>query len=435
MSRFMIEGGRALSGTVKPSGNKNEALPALMSCLLTDEPIVLHRIPQIKDVLTTCHILEGIGVQVDWINEDSVRLCAKQAHSYKPDPELCSHVRASILLLGGLLSRFGKIELPLPGGDVIGARRIDTHFEVVQALGGTLQFDHVITGQIEKIQGTDVYLDEPSVTATENAILLAVLCEGKTTLYNAACEPHVNGLCQLLKSMGAKIEGIGSNQLKITGVPALHGTEYTIGPDYLEIGSFLCLGAIAGGKVEIESVPLHDMRFILKTLSRIGINPTITVESASDQEATGRLSIDGSNPIKMQTDISRRIGTVYSGPWPAFSSDLMSVAIVAATQAEGTLIFHEKMYEGRMFFTDKLMAMGANIVLCDPHRVVVTGSCPLSSSRISSPDVRAGMALLMAALIAKGTSLIGNIYQIERGYYQVEKKLQALGAAITRMPS
>jgi UDP-N-acetylglucosamine 1-carboxyvinyltransferase len=424
MSKYIIEGGKTLSGTIIASGNKNEVLPALMACLLTDETITLHRVPKINDVEATLSILRLLGVQADWKGDSTVELNARSAHSYKPDPTLCSHIRASILLLGPLLSRFGKIELPLPGGDVIGARRIDSHFEVIEAMGGKLQFGHPICGSIEKIKGTEVYLDEPSVTATENLLMLAVLAEGTSTLFNAACEPHIVGLCHLLNRMGAKISGIGSNHLKIIGVQKLRGAEHTIGPDFMEVGSFLCLGAIANnGPIHIEGSENSDLRFILKTFARLGIHPTLSTNS---------LNIEGKQEINMQNAIGGRVATVYSGPWPAFPTDLMSVAIVAGTQAKGTMIFHEKMYEGRMFFTDKLMSMGANIVLCDPHRIVVTGPTPLLAARMSSPDVRAGMAMVIAALIAQGTSIIDNVYQIERGYCRIFEKLISLGAAIRR---
>ena len=423
MARYIIEGGHPLSGTIIPSGNKNEVLPALMACLLTDETVILHRVPRINDVETSLAILTQLGAQVDWIGDSSVQINAKSAHSYKPDASLCAHIRASIMLLGPLLARFGKVELPPPGGDVIGARRIDTHFEGIEALGGVLEFGNPIIGSIKKIKGADIYLDEPSVTATENLLMLSVRAEGKTRLYNAACEPHVVGLCHMLNKMGARISGIGSNHLEITGVTELHGAEHTIGPDFMEIGSFLCLGAVAGGVFEIEGTQNSDLRFILKTFARIGIVPTVQENS---------LHIDGRTELSMQAGIGGRVGTVYSGPWPAFPTDLMSVAIVAGTQARGTMIFHEKMYEGRMFFTDKLMSMGANIVLCDPHRVVVTGPNQLVASRMSSPDVRAGMSMLIAALIAKGTSVIDNIYQIERGYCRIYEKLLPLSAAIKR---
>ncbi|MFK7826747.1 MAG: UDP-N-acetylglucosamine 1-carboxyvinyltransferase [Oligoflexales bacterium] len=424
MWKFHIEGGHPLNGSVRPGGNKNEALPALMTCLLTDEVVCLKRIPRIGDVLTVCDTLADLGVEVEWTSEDSLSLCAKNNKHYKPDKELCSHVRASILFLGPLLSRFGKVELPLPGGDVIGARRIDTHFEGMELLGAKLNFGNPITGELKTLTGTDLYLDEPSVTATENLLLLSVRCQGKTVIHNAASEPHVSGLCRLLNRMGAKVSGIGSNRLEIQGVEKLNGAEHQISSDFMEVGSFLCLGAIGRGKITIEDVETHDLRFILKTLSRLGIEPLVSESS---------LQIDGTKELLMQRDLSGRITSIYSGPWPAFPTDLMSVAIVAASQAQGNILFHEKMFEGRMFFTDKLMAMGAGIVLCDPHRAVISGPSRLSGSRMSSPDVRAGMALLMAAAIAHGTSEILNIDQIERGYFQIEKKLEALGAAIKKV--
>lgn len=424
MYKFVIEGGRPLNGSVRPSGNKNEALPSLFACLLTDQPVTLKRMPRIGDVLTVCKILEGIGVKTEWTTEDTLVLDAANASSFKPEPELAAKVRASIMMLGPLLARFGKVELALPGGDVIGARRIDTHWEGIEALGGVLHLDRHITGSIDRIVGTEIFMDEPSVTATENLLLLSVLCEGKTVLHNAASEPHVVGLCNLLNVMGAKISGMGSNRLEIEGVTSLKGAEHTIGPDFMEVGSFLCLGAIGKGKVTIEDVHIEDLRFPLKVLARLGIVP---------RHVGNSLVIDGTKPLLIKKDIGDRIGTIYSGPWPAYPTDLMSVAIVAATQAAGTAIFFEKMYEGRMFFTDKLMGMGANIVLCDPHRVVITGPSQLYATSMSSPDVRAGMALLMAACIALGKSEIHNIYQIERGYQAIDKKLESLGAAIRKV--
>jgi UDP-N-acetylglucosamine 1-carboxyvinyltransferase len=424
MHKFVIEGGRPLHGSVRPSGNKNEALPALCACLLSDEPVTLRRMPRIGDVLTMLEILQGIGVKVEWTDQETVVLDASKANSWHPNYALCAKVRASIMLLGPLLARFGQVELAPPGGDVIGARRIDTHWEGIVALGGILSLDRVITGRMPKIVGTDFYLDEPSVTATENLVMLATRAEGTTTLHNAASEPHVVGICRLLNSMGAKITGIGTNRLKIEGVTSLKGTDHTIGADFMEVGSFLCLGAIAKGKITVSDVNVEDMRYPLKVLGRLGINPEIGENS---------LTIDGTRPLVMRKDIGDRIASIYSGPWPAFPTDLMSVAIVGATQAAGTLIFFEKMFEGRMFFTDNLMRMGANIVLCDPHRIVVTGPSQLFCANMSSPDVRAGMALVMAALIALGKSEIHNIYQIERGYQDIDKKLETLGAAIKRV--
>lgn len=424
MAHFKIVGGQKLSGKVRPAGNKNEALPALMACLLTDQAVTLRRVPRIADVLTVCEILEGLGVSVKWTDTETVILHAKEVKSFKPVPHLCAKVRASILLLGPMLARTGHLELPLPGGDVIGARRIDSHFEGIESLGAKVSFGATIAATLKKGHGTDIFMDEPSVTATENLVMLATMCPGVTILHNAACEPHVIGLCDMLMAMGAKIEGIGSNRLTIRGVEALHGCTHTIGPDFMEVGSFLCLGAIGGGRVEIEDVNMNDLRFVLKILGKLGISPQISGHN---------LIIEGTERLHVKREISGRIATIYSQPWPAFPTDLMSVAIVAATQAQGTLIFFEKMYEARMFFTDKLMQMGANIVLCDPHRVVVTGPSRLFAARMSSPDVRAGMSLLMAALIAEGESTIDNIYQIERGYMDIEKKVKALGGEIERI--
>lgn len=424
MAQFIVEGGRPLNGTVTVSGNKNEALPAVMACLLTEEEIILKRMPKIGDILTLCNILEDIGVSVSWLDEETLSLQAKTIKTHRPNPALCAKARASILFLGPLLARLGKIELAPPGGDVIGARRMDSHFQGIRDLGAQLEFGPPISGTQKRPVGADIFLDEPSVTASENILLNAVLADGLTTLHNAASEPHVQGLCNLLNAMGAKISGIGTNRLLIQGVAKLHGAKHRIGPDFMEIGSFLCLGAIAKGKIEIKDIDVEQLRFILKTFNRLGIEPTISENS---------LVIDGSKELNIQTDISGRVATIYSAPWPGFNTDLMSVAIVAATQARGTLIFFEKMYEGRMFFTDSLMSMGANIVLCDPHRIVVTGPQNLLAAHMSSPDVRAGMALLSASLIAKGKSKIDNIYQIERGYSHIYEKLVNLGAAITRL--
>ncbi|MDR2337846.1 MAG: UDP-N-acetylglucosamine 1-carboxyvinyltransferase [Deltaproteobacteria bacterium] len=425
MSHFKIKGGIPLKGEITPSGNKNEALPALAACVLTDDVVILKRVPRIVDVLIQCEVLTNLGAKLVWLDEETIQVDCSSLNSYIPDKSLCSKARGTILLLGSLLSRFSKVKLPLPGGDIIGARRLDTHFEGITLLGANLKFSTIIDGDITELIGTDIFLDEPSVTGTENLLLLSVKAKGKTVIYNAACEPHVVGLCKMLNSMGAKISGLGSNRLEIEGVNSLHGTTHTIGVDFMEVGSFICLGAIGSNNITIKNVNLDDFKFILKTFSKIGIN----VEYQNNS-----FIIDGSaNPLKIKTDISGQVATIYSQPWPAFPSDLMSVAIVAATQAQGTLIFFEKMYESRMFFTDKLIAMGATIILCDPHRVVVNGPCKLKGGYISSPDIRAGMALLIAALVAKEETEIADIYQIERGYYQIDKKLRALGADITKI--
>jgi UDP-N-acetylglucosamine 1-carboxyvinyltransferase len=424
MAKYVIQGGRPLNGSVRPSGNKNEALPVLAACLLANGPITLKRIPKIADVLTFCSIIEGLGVKFTWVKEDELIVDPTALKYQDPNPSLCAKVRASILLLGPMLARFGRVELPLPGGDVIGARRIDTHWEGIEAFGGIVSLRNTIQAQVKDLRGVDFFLDEPSVTATENLIMLAVLAKGTTVLHNVACEPHVVGLCKMLSSLGAKISGTGSNVLKIEGVTELSGGTHEIGADFMEIGSFICLGAINRGKIRIEDIDPRDFRFILKVFQKIGIHV--------EQEANAFV-VDGTKPLVAKSDITGRVSTIYSGPWPAFPTDLMSVAIVAATQATGTLLFFEKMFEGRMFFTDKLIAMGAQIILCDPHRIVINGPAQLYGARLTSPDIRAGMALLMASLSALGESVIDNIYQIERGYAQIDSKLIKLGAALERI--
>jgi len=423
MNRYEIEGGKKLSGSVVPSGNKNEALPVLAAALLATKPVTLERLPRIGDVLTMIAIMEDLGSKVEWTGDERVVIDNSGLQYKTPRADLCAKIRASILLLGPMLARFGRVELPLPGGDVIGARRIDTHWDGIIALGGKMQMKEGIKGEISKPVGTEFFLDEPSVTATENLLSLASVASGTTVLMNAASEPHVVGVCNFLNTLGAKISGIGSNRVTISGVSQLGGGTYRIGADFMEVGSFLCLGAMCGGKIEVKDVNVEDFRFINKVFHKLGIH----VESGKDS-----LSVDGSRPMVMTNDVSGRVTTTYSGPWPAFPTDLMSVAIVAATQSRGTMLFFEKMFEGRMFFTDKLIAMGAQIILCDPHRVVVNGPSKLYGSRLTSPDIRAGMALLMAALSAQGKSEIDNIQQIERGYCNIDKKLLSLGAALKR---
>ncbi len=423
MARFIIEGGQQLSGSVEVSGNKNEALPAIAACLLTDQPVVLKNIPNIGDVNTLIKVLESLGATSKWHDPTTLEIHAKNITQSTPDRELCSKVRASILLIGPLLARTGKAHVALPGGDIIGARRIDTHWEGFESLGAKLKLTDAISASAVKLLGSEIYFDEPSVTATENILMAATLADGLTRIHNAASEPHVVGLCEMLIGMGAKISGVGSNLLEIRGVSSLGGSTHRIGSDFMEAGSFICLGGMSGSDLEIKNVQTHDMRFILKTFKKLGIETTVKTDS---------IFVHGKNTRNIQKEVSGRIGTIYSGPWPAFPTDLMSVAIVAATQSQGTMIFFEKMFEARMFFTDKLLQMGAHIVLCDPHRIVLNGPSKLFAARMSSPDVRAGMALVMAAICAEGTSVIDNIYQIERGYMNIEKKLQSLGANITK---
>lgn len=428
MAQYTIEGGRIPRGTITPAGNKNEALPILAACLLTPETITLTRVPRIQDVMVMCQILEHIGVEVSWDISDSHTLSLNASRAV-PGPmadDLCSRVRAAILFLGPLLARFGKADLTPPGGDVIGSRRMDTHFEGMSALGATMELSGGrIKGHLNQARahGSEIFLDEPSVTATENILMLAALAHGTTTIDHAACEPHVSGLARLLVGMGAKISGIGTHRLVIDGVSSLHGTCHRMGCDFMEVASYVSLASSSRGCLRIEDINTKDFRGIFRTWKRLGIEPEIEDDA---------ITVDGSGGAVMQTDISGSVGCVYSAPWPGFPTDLMSVAIVAATQARGTMIFFEKLFEGRMLFTDKLLKMGANIVLCDPHRVVVTGASALSSAHVSSPDVRAGMALIIAACVAKGTSRIDNIYQVERGYDSVVEKLTSLGVAITR---
>ena len=423
MARFLIEGGRQLSGSVHVSGNKNEALPAIAACLLTDQPVILENMPNIGDVNTLVNVLESLGVTAKWHDDTTLELHAKNILHSTPDRELCSKVRASILLIGPLLARTGQANVALPGGDIIGARRIDTHWEGFESLGARLELSDAIVAHADKLVGSDIFFDEPSVTATENIVMASTLAQGTTRIYNAASEPHVVGLCEMLVGMGAQISGVGSNLLEICGVKSLHGSRHRIGSDFMEAGSFICLGGMSGSDLEVKNVQTHDMRFILKTFKKLGIETTAKEKS---------IFVHGKESRLIQKEVSGRIGTIYSGPWPAFPTDLMSVAIVAATQSQGTMIFFEKMFEARMFFTDKLLQMGAHIVLCDPHRIVLNGPSKLFAARMSSPDVRAGMALVMAAICAEGTSVIDNIYQIERGYMNIEKKLQSLGANITK---
>ena len=427
MAKYIIEGGRDICGTLHPAGNKNESLPALAACLLTCEPMILRRMPRIKDVEVMLKLLAGLGVRYEWLEPSTVMVEARNVSTTQISAAECAKVRAAILLLGPLLARVGKINLPLPGGDVIGARKIDCHFEGLRALGCQVVLgDAEIHGECKhRPRGGYLFLEEPSVTATENTIMCAVLADGESILENVACEPHVVGLCQMLNTMGARITGLGSNRLTIQGVSQLTGVEHTIGPDFMEVASYLCLAGASGGQIKVEGVNPATYRGIIRSWQKLGMTVSCGVTS---------LTVDGGPGLTIASDISGRVPILYSAPWPGFPTDLMSVAIVAATQAQGTILFFEKMFEGRMFFTDRLISMGAQIVLCDPHRAVVTGATQLYGARISSPDVRAGMALILAACMAQGVSEIHNVYLVERGYDRVVDKLTQLGVAIQRKP-
>jgi UDP-N-acetylglucosamine 1-carboxyvinyltransferase len=428
MSRFIIHGQQPLQGTVKPSGNKNAALPLLAATLLTAEPVTLHNVPAIGDVGTMIQLLQGLGVTAERTDAHTVTLCARDLRG-KLDGELFRIIRGSITLAGPLLARLGRAELPMPGGDKIGRRRIDTHLLALSALGAAVEHDAQFRLTTPGLRGADILLDEASVTATENAVMAASLARGRSMIRNAASEPHVQDLCNCLVRMGAQIEGIGSNTLCITGVDALHGCEFTISPDLTEIGSYIGLGAVTQGEIRVQGVPADQMRMVeLVFCDRLGVRMHL------EPTATGHdLVISAQQDLAIRADIGGAVPKIDDAPWPAFPADLMSIALVVATQARGTVLMHEKMFESRLYFVDKLITMGAQIILCDPHRAVVVGPAPLHGQELSSPDIRAGMALLIAALAAHGESQIANVQQIDRGYERVEEKLRSLGAQITRV--
>ena len=433
MSYYVIEGGSPIRGTVSPSGNKNAAMPLAEACLLTDESITLHNMPQIGDVDAVLEILGGLGVDVQR-SGSSVTLCAAGLRSTEPNPRLFAQIRGSLTLMGPMLARHGHFAVPATaGGDDIGRRRIDTHLHIFSSLG----VEMVHNGRFEmktngRLRGKDILLDEASVTATENGVMAASLAEGTTILRNAASEPHVQDLCHLLVRMGCPIEGIGSNTLTIHGQAQLKGAEYTVGPDYMEIGSYIGLGAITAGELRISGIiPEHLRMMEMVFVDRLGVRMRREADVAS---ATGwSLVVADEQELRVRTDFGGAIPRIDDQPWPAFPPDLMSIALVVATQAKGTVLIHEKMYDGRLYFVDKLVAMGAQIILCDPHRAVVVGPSQLTGHPITSPDIRAGMALVLAALAAKGKTTIGNSQQIDRGYQRIDKKLRALGAKIERI--
>ncbi len=425
MDELIIEGGHPLRGTLTPSGNKNAALPALAACLLTDEPVTLHNLPDIQDVHTMGDLLGDIGVQVERRDRHTWWLHARQARLPAFDRERFRRIRGSILLAGPMLARLGAVELPPPGGDVIGRRRVDTHFLAFRELGAELEANEAFRLRARRLRGADILLDEASVTGTENAIMAAVLAAGTTIIRNAASEPHVQDLCTMLNGLGAQIEGIGSNVLTIHGVERLHGGEFTIGPDHMEVGSYAAMAAMTHGELRIRHAAPHHLRMIRAVYERLGVVMEVDGED---------IVVPAEQSLEVLPDLGGAIPTIADAPWPAFPADLMSIAIVLATQLDGMVLFHEKMFESRLYFVDKLIFMGARIVLCDPHRCVVQGPSQLHGDVLVSPDIRAGMALVGAALCARGQSVIRNIDQIERGYERVEEKLRALGAHVERAP-
>jgi len=421
--RYLVRGGSTLHGTVRPAGNKNAALPAIAAAVLAEGPVELDNMPRIRDVETMLAILAELGAGVEWLETNHVRIDPRPIENKPLDPRLCARIRASILLAGPLLARFGRVTLPPPGGDVIGRRRVDTHFLALEALGAEVELGDNYELFGKALKGADIFLDEPSVTGTENALMAAVKAQGRTVLRNAASEPHVQDLARLLVAMGAHIEGIGSNTYVIEGGHPLHGASYSIGPDHIEIGSFIGLAAVTNSALTIEGVRGDDLRGTLLGFERLGIRPRLDGQS---------LIIDAGQERRIRPDLGGHVPKLEDGPWPAFPADTMSIALVAATQCEGLLLVFEKMFESRMFFVDKLIGMGARIVLCDPHRAVVAGPVKLRGSTVESPDIRAGMAMLIAALAAEGTTHLHNVGQIERGYERIDERLRALGADIER---
>jgi len=425
MEKFVIQGGVPLSGELTVAGNKNAALPILAACLLTEEELLLHRVPRIRDTEAQIAILERLGVEVAWVADNSVRLCARGVSDTSVDEELSRRIRASFLLAGPLLARFGEARMPPPGGDFIGRRRLDAHLDAFRDLGARVGGERWIeltapTG----LRACEIFMDEPSVMGTENALMAAALTPGETTLGNAACEPHVQDLARLLTKMGARVDGIGSNVMRVNGADRLGGAEHTISPDHIEVGSFMALAAATGGALRIRDVEPADLFMVRRQFRRLGLR----------SEVEGRdVVVPPEQRLEIEADRGDAIPKVEDGPWPAFPADLTSIALALATQARGEILIFEKMFENRLFFVDKLVAMGARITLCDPHRAIVSGPSRLHGERVESPDIRAGMAMLIAALAADGTSEIGNIRQIDRGYEQIDDRLRALGARIERV--
>jgi len=424
MDKFIITGGIPLHGEITPGGNKNAALPLIAACLLTEEPVILHNVPDIRDVQTMIQLIKSLGVDITRLAPNTVQIRAKEIRPTDLDPDLCRKIRASILLAGPMVAKTGELQLPPPGGDVIGRRRVDTHLLALEKLGARIEYDRAFKFSAKGLIGADILLDETSVTATENAIMASVLARGKSTIRNAASEPHVQELCHLLNTLGARIENIGSNTLNIQGVSSLHGGEFEIGPDYLEVISFVGAAAVTHGSITVKNAGIQYLDMIKLVFARLGV---------TWEERGKDIFVPEDQKLVIEPDLGGAIPTVNVMPWPAFPTDLMSIAIVLATQSKGTVLFHDWMYPSRMFFTDKLVGMGAQIVLCDPHRCIVQGPTPLTGEKMESPDIRAGMSLVLASLSAQGRSVIRNVNQIDRGYEKVDEKLRQLGANIERL--
>ena len=423
--QYIVEGGHRLSGTIEPSGNKNAALPIIAAALLTEHPVTLENVPRIRDTETLVELIRSVGASAQWRQRNTLDIHAKSIRAADLDPVLCARIRASILLAGPLLARCGEVMLPPPGGDVIGRRRLDTHFLAFEQLGATVVATDRLEFRCLRLKGADVFLDEPSVTATENALMAAVAAHGTSHLRNVASEPHVQDLAHFLAALGARIEGIGTNTMVVHGPATLGGTSYSIGPDHIEVGSLIGLAAVTRSPLRINRAGVGHLRSIRMGFERLGIVCEVDGED---------LVVPSGQTLKIQDDFGGHVPKLEDQPWPAFPADLMSIAIVTATQCDGVILMFEKMFESRMFFVDKLISMGARIVLCDPHRAIVAGPSRLKGAPMTSPDIRAGMAMLLAAVCAKGVSTIDNADQIERGYERIDERLNALGARITRVP-
>jgi UDP-N-acetylglucosamine 1-carboxyvinyltransferase len=426
MEKFIIEGGVPLSGTITPAGNKNGALPILAATLLTDEPVVLRNVPRISDVEAMIGLLEGLGASVAWTGPGEVSVDASRVEGTHVDPELAERIRASFLLAGPLLARFGRAVMPPPGGDVIGRRRLDPHLDAFRQLGATVRQDRQIELQAPALglRPCDFLMDEPSVMATENALMAAALTRGTTVIRNAASEPHVQDLARMLVAMGAPIDGIGSNVMTVHGAGELRGCTHTVAPDHIEIGSFMALAGVTGGELVVKDTVPADLRMIRLVFERLGLRSEL---QGND------VIVPGGQVLRVQNDFGGHTPKVQDGPWPMFPADLTSIAVALATQSEGSVIVHEWMFENRLVFTDKLQLMGAAITICDPHRAIIVGPRKLRGERVESPDIRAGMAMLIAALCAEGVTEIGNIRQIDRGYERIDERLRELGARIERV--
>jgi UDP-N-acetylglucosamine 1-carboxyvinyltransferase len=426
MEKFVIKGGPPLSGEIVAAGNKNAALPILAACLLTEEEVVLTNVPRIRDTETQVAVLEGIGVRADWGPDNELRLCADSVSGTALDEGLAARIRASFLLAGPLLARFGEAHMPPPGGDFIGRRRLDPHLDAFRDMGAAVEGDReiVISRPPGGLRPCGIFMDEPSVMATENALMAAALTPGPTTISNAACEPHVQDLARLLVKMGAQIDGIGSNVITVHGRDRLGGAEHRICADHIEVASFMALAAATRGELRIRDAQPDDLITIRRHFRRLGLQSMVEGDD---------VLVPPDQALEVRDDLGDAIPKIDDGPWPAFPADLTSIALALATQARGTILIFEKMFENRLFFVDKLVAMGARITLCDPHRAIVSGPSRLHGERVDSPDIRAGMAMLIAALCADGSSEIGNVLQIDRGYERIDERLRALGARIDRV--